>query len=215
MEQDELQPPSSATGVKILDAASALFMQRGYKAVSINDIIRAAEVTKPTLYYHFADKEELFAQMGLRVLAEMGERLTAAAALPGTAAARLQAVAEVLMANHDTDMRLMRHEMFQHLGPAHRERLARAFFTRLFAPIAAVMERGLADGELAGHEAATLAQIFMGMAEAFLEFTQRRAGSSLEATPFSSAPLTPHLLVELFLHGAAAGRGADEPQHQH
>lgn len=202
MKQDEHQPISSATGMKILDAASALFMQRGYKAVSINDIIRAAEVTKPTLYYHFADKEELFAQMGLRVLAEMGERLAAAAAVPGPVAARLRVLAEVLMADHNTDMRLLRHEMFQHLGPARRQRLARAFFSQLFAPIVAVMERGLSDGELVRHEATTLAQIFLGLAEAFLEFTQLRPDNSSEAPPFSSAPLTPALLVEFFLHGA-------------
>lgn len=208
MEQNELQPISSATGVRILDAASALFLQRGYKAVSINDIIRAAEVTKPTLYYHFADKEELFAQMGLRVLAEMGERLRLAAATPGPAAARLQAVAEVLMADRDTDMRLMRHEMFEHLGPAHRQRLARAFFSQLFAPIAAVMEQGLADGELAGHDAPTLAQVFMGMAESFLEFTPRgpEGWSGAEATPFSGVALTPALLVDLFLNGAGGAR---------
>jgi AcrR family transcriptional regulator len=205
MEQPDLQPISSPTAVKILDAAGTLFMQRGYKAVSINDIIRAAEVTKPTLYYYFADKEALFAQMGLRVLAEMGERLRLAAALPGAAAARLHAVAEVLMADHDTDMRMMRHEMFQHLGPAHRRRLARAFFGQLFAPIAAVMERGLADGELARHGAPTLAQIFMGMAESFLEFTPRgtERWSGAEATPFGGVALTPALLVDLFLHGAA------------
>lgn len=206
MQQNELQPISSATGLRILDAASALFMQRGYKAVSINDIIRAAEVTKPTLYYHFADKEELFAQMGLRVLAEMGERLRAAAGQPGDTAARLRAVAEVLMADRDTDMRLMRHEMFEHLGPAHRRRLAHGFFGQLFAPIAGVMERGLADGELAGHGATTLAQIFMGMAEAFLEFTPRgtEGWSSADAPPYRGAALTPALLVDLFLNGAGA-----------
>ncbi|MFQ3664154.1 MAG: helix-turn-helix domain-containing protein, partial [Chloroflexaceae bacterium] len=46
----DLEPISSPTAVKIVDAASHLFLQRGYKAVSINDIIRAADVTKPTLY---------------------------------------------------------------------------------------------------------------------------------------------------------------------
>jgi TetR/AcrR family transcriptional regulator len=212
MEQNELPPISSATGLRILDAASILFMQRGYKAVSINDIIRAAEVTKPTLYYHFADKEELFAQMGLRVLAEMGERLRAAAALPGRAATRLQAVATVLMADRDTDMRLMRHEMFEHLGLAHRQRLARAFFNQVFAPITAVMEQSRADGELAGHEPSTLAQIFMGMAEAFMEAAPRgtESSSGADARPFDSAALTPALLVNIFLHGAAGDSSANE-----
>jgi AcrR family transcriptional regulator len=205
MELDSLQPISSPTAVKIVDAAGHLFMQRGYKAVSINDIIRAAEVTKPTLYYYFADKEELFVQMGLRVLAEMGERLRAAAATPGDSAARLRAVAGVLMADRDTDMRMMRHEMFQHLGPSQRQRLGMAFYHQLFLPIHEVMERGLADGDLSGHPPAALAKMFMSMSEAFQEFTPGpREGWSDERAPLFGGPaLTTDLLVNLFLHGVS------------
>jgi TetR/AcrR family transcriptional regulator len=208
----EPEPISAATAVKIIDAASALFMQRGYKAVSINDIIRAAQVTKPTLYYYFADKEELFAQMGLRVLAEMGARLRDAAALAGPTELRLRAVAAVLMADRNTDMRLMRHEMFQHLGPVHRKRLAHAFFGHLFAPIVGVMEQGLADGDLAGHSAASFAQMFMAMAESFQEFTPRsgEGWSDEGANLFHTAPLTPAMLVDLFLNGAGPQRSLPE-----
>jgi TetR/AcrR family transcriptional regulator len=205
MTPDELQPVSSPTAVKIVDAAGHLFLQRGYKAVSINDIIRAAEVTKPTLYYYFADKEELFVQMGLRVLAEMGERLRGALATPGGLAERLHAVAAVLMADSTTDMRMMRHEMFEHLGPTQRRRLAMAFFTQLYNPIVALMERGLADGELARYDASTLTQMFLGIAESFQEFApgshygHADAGAGLYAGP----TLTPAILVDLFLNGVS------------
>lgn len=206
MTHDELQLISSPTAVKIVDAAGHLFLQRGYKAVSINDIIRAAEVTKPTLYYYFSDKEELFVQMGLRVLAEMGERLTRAIATPGGLAAALHAVASEIMADHDRDMRMMRHEMFEHLGPANRQRLAAAFFTQLYNPILALMERGLADGELGRYDAPTLTQMFLGMAESFQEFAPgSQYGASNEAAPHYAGPvLTPAILVDLFLHGVSA-----------
>jgi AcrR family transcriptional regulator len=204
---DELQPISSATAVKIVDAASHLFMQRGYKAVSINDIIRAADITKPTLYYYFSDKEELFVQMGLRVLAEMGDRVRLAADTRGGLSERLRSLAAVLMADQDTDMRMMRHEMFEHLGPANRDRLARAFFSYLYRPIVAMMEQGLADGELGRHNAPALAQMFMGMTESFHEFGRSAAYNRSEATAglFAATAFTPDTLVDLFLHGVGSG----------
>lgn len=205
MEQDELRPISSPTAVKIVEAAGHLFLQKGYKAVSINDIIRAAAVTKPTLYYYFADKEELFVQMGLRVLAEMGERLQLAAATPGSCAERLRAVARVLMADRNTDMRMMRHEMFEHLGPAQRKRLAMAFFTQLYHPLVALMERGLADGELARYSAPMLVQMFMAMAESFQEFTAGAYDGYTDegGALFASPALSPEILVDMFLNGVA------------
>jgi TetR/AcrR family transcriptional regulator len=203
METDDLQPISAPTAVKIVDAAGHLFMQRGYKAVSITDIIKAAEITKPTLYYYFADKEELFVQMGLRVMAEMGDRLRAAAATPGDSAARLRALAAVLMADADTDMRMMRHEMFEHLGPSQRSRLARAFFLHLFSPVVRVMEDGIAADELGGFPPITLAKMFMGMAESFQEFGPRSVTSNNphHEAMFGPSDLDAAALVTLFLNG--------------
>ncbi|MEI8166229.1 MAG: TetR/AcrR family transcriptional regulator [Chloroflexales bacterium] len=205
MDAPELQPISAPTAMKIVEAASYLFMQRGYKAVAITDIIKAAEVTKPTLYYYFADKEELFVQTGLRVTAAMGERMRAAAATPGGIAARLQAIAEVLMADRDTDMRMMRHEMFEHLGQPQRARLSRAFFLHIFSPIVQVMEDGITSGELARYAPVTLAKMFMGMAESFQEFAPRRvAGQAAQhSTMFGDAALSTADLVDLFLNGVS------------
>jgi AcrR family transcriptional regulator len=40
-------------------AATELFAQRGYAATTVDDIVRAAGVTKPMLYRHFESKQEL------------------------------------------------------------------------------------------------------------------------------------------------------------
>ncbi|MFQ3662103.1 MAG: TetR/AcrR family transcriptional regulator, partial [Chloroflexaceae bacterium] len=197
---------SSPTAVKIVDAASHLFLQRGYKAVSINDIIRAADVTKPTLYYYFADKEELFVQMGLRVLQEMGARLTAAAATPGGTIARLRALAAVLMDDRDRDMRMMRHEMAEHLGPANRNRLARAFFTHLFTPILNVMEEGVANGTLGHFPPVTLTNLFLSMSEACQDFagdSRMAAWAAGSGIPAQISPISPEEMVDLFLYGTS------------
>ena len=44
---------------QILRVAARLFAARGYDATSVREIVAAAGVTKPTLYYHFGSKEGL------------------------------------------------------------------------------------------------------------------------------------------------------------
>ncbi|WP_233578745.1 TetR/AcrR family transcriptional regulator [Tautonia sociabilis] len=44
---------------EILRVAARLFAARGYDATSVREIVEAAGVTKPTLYYHFGNKEGL------------------------------------------------------------------------------------------------------------------------------------------------------------
>ncbi len=206
MDNQSLQPISAPTAVKIIEAATHLFMQRGYTAVSITDIIKAAEVTKPTLYYYFTDKEELFVQMGLSLMATMGAQLRDAVASASGAAGRLTALAQVLLSERDGDMRLMRHEMFQHVGPAQRERLSQAFYSSLFAPIRQVMVEGLAAGELARYPAEILTAMFLGVSESFHEFAaQARVaeGPADPSGPFTSVTLDASTMVDLFLHGVA------------
>ena len=44
----------------MIDTATTLFQQKGYKSVGISEILKACNVTKGALYHHFPDgKEEL------------------------------------------------------------------------------------------------------------------------------------------------------------
>ncbi len=43
----------------IARTAARLFAERGYDATSVREIVEAAGVTKPTLYYHFGSKQGL------------------------------------------------------------------------------------------------------------------------------------------------------------
>lgn len=72
------------SGGAIKDAATALFLEKGYQATSMDDIAAAARVSKQTIYTHFANKEALFADLVLgnaaRVdgfVAEISETATA------------------------------------------------------------------------------------------------------------------------------------------
>lgn len=50
----------SATREKILKVALRQFADQGYAATSVQDIVDAAKVTKPTLYYYFKSKAALY-----------------------------------------------------------------------------------------------------------------------------------------------------------
>jgi TetR/AcrR family transcriptional repressor of mexJK operon len=48
---------------QVLDAATEMFLAHGYGAVSMDAVARAANVSKATLYAHFASKDVLFASI--------------------------------------------------------------------------------------------------------------------------------------------------------
>ena len=53
--------PTTPAKQKLLDSASALFYADGIGATAVDDVVRAAGVSKPTLYAHFGSKAELVA----------------------------------------------------------------------------------------------------------------------------------------------------------
>ncbi|MFE2341143.1 TetR/AcrR family transcriptional regulator [Streptomyces sp. NPDC059431] len=49
----------------IMEAATAVFLDKGYSGTSMDDVAKLAAVSKQTVYKHFADKEKLFAEIVL------------------------------------------------------------------------------------------------------------------------------------------------------
>jgi len=60
---------------RILDAAERVFSRRGVSRTSLDDVARAAGVTRGAIYWHFKDKADLFAAMLGRVALPMEEML--------------------------------------------------------------------------------------------------------------------------------------------
>lgn len=57
------QPRADRTRQALLDAASALWRERGYDAVAVSDICERAGVSKGTFFYHFPAKEHLLVDL--------------------------------------------------------------------------------------------------------------------------------------------------------
>jgi AcrR family transcriptional regulator len=70
---------SEGTRSALLSAARGLFAERGYAAVSTEEIVRAAGVTRGALYHHFRDKQHLFRAIVEQLEQEIAERIATAA----------------------------------------------------------------------------------------------------------------------------------------
>ena len=75
---------------RLMTSAIALFARKGYAATTVREIVAAAGVTKPVLYYHFASKEGIFLAMMGEALQEFEATARAALAAQGPAEARIR-----------------------------------------------------------------------------------------------------------------------------
>lgn len=78
---------------RILRTAQDLFTTKGFANASVREICEEAAITPPTLYYHFGDKEGLFAAVVEDTLSldDFLELLRRAVAVPSTPRAKLGA----------------------------------------------------------------------------------------------------------------------------
>jgi AcrR family transcriptional regulator len=70
----------------VLSVSSALFAERGYYAVGMEEIAAAADVSRATLYRYFSTKDKILAELTRRAVVEIEQH---AAALPAMAAGAL------------------------------------------------------------------------------------------------------------------------------
>ncbi len=187
----------------LLDCALTVFAERGYDATSVRDILRAAGVTQPTLYYYFPSKQALFLQLSARHGSETLERLRAALAPRTSCEARLRVVAEASFVACGHDPRIPRLLFQTTFGPripgisAVLDELA----ARRFALVRAIIQEGCESGELAPSSVDGLTLAFCCLLDQHLNVLVRQ--------PHPAQLLSPELagwLVTLFLRGAGANR---------
>lgn len=62
------QKVEHATAEKILESAQKIFIQKGFKGSSINDIASDAKINKSLIYHHFSNKEDLWRAVKKHIL---------------------------------------------------------------------------------------------------------------------------------------------------
>ena len=63
IEQTGIVQESPAARERLLEAALHLFTTRGYAATTVREIVEAAGVSKPVLYYYFKNKEGIYLEL--------------------------------------------------------------------------------------------------------------------------------------------------------
>ena len=146
-------PPSELdvrTRNRLLRAAVQVFDRKGYAASSVREIVEAAGVTKPALYYHFGSKEGMLLAILNEGVREFEGAIERAVGRPGTARERVTALGEDLFGLFEKNVPAVRvsHSVF--LGPA--DTAPRFDFTQfdriLVRGLRQIVEAGQAAGEL-------------------------------------------------------------------
>lgn len=68
----------NSTKDKIINSAESLFLKFNYLSVTMDDIAGMLHISKPALYYHFKNKEELFIEMAKDVFKDFSGALSEA-----------------------------------------------------------------------------------------------------------------------------------------
>ncbi len=135
----------------MLQAALKCFAQHGYAGASVQQIVDTARVSKPVLYYYFADKADLFLAVVDTSHDERYHVMQAAAEKGRTVGERLEeivaAVFEYSLRNREL-MRLTFATAFATTGDMPGQSQCRAKGRRNFEFIAGLIKTGQESGEL-------------------------------------------------------------------
>jgi AcrR family transcriptional regulator len=169
----------SSTRERLLQAADRLWSERGLQGASLEDIAREAAVTKPTLYYYFADKSGLFTETVCSVLEQHGGGLRTASRAASSARARLVAAIAYLIRARCSGPRLLRDGGVT-LTIDQLSQTRSAFFRHFFAPLQQILDDGVRAGELRSIDSAFATQALLNLIDPWTSGTSR---TSREARP--------------------------------
>lgn len=185
------------TRALILHTAMELFLKHGYAAVSINQIIeevsKVRKLTKPTIYYYFADKEALFVAVLLESIEQRGRQITEASKIEGDLATRVAALAWALRGGYSFMVTLR--SALSELQEESRAQFMRARDASVFAPLVAAFEQFAAQGDLRpGITPRVAATALVGLSHS-LSLSDSLTGVEVDV---------PALTAEILLNGIAA-----------
>ena len=115
--------PATATEGRdrVLNHARALFVERGFDGVSMQQIADAASLTKAALYYHFRDKEDLFGHVMRREMDRFRLGVVAALEGDGDLRSQLERIVRQVFASIRSDFGRLMIDLKEHVSSARRE----------------------------------------------------------------------------------------------
>lgn len=186
---------SDSVRVRILDEAKKLFRQKGYSAVSINDITEAVGVTKPTLYYYFGDKENLYADVLVHMMASGHQQFMSHIAHITDLEEKLRLLAAGYFEFSPTSILTLMRDTQEHLGESAQHKVMAANRQFMLAPFVSIFEALAKQYPHLDGRAETLAKLFVSLMDVFT------IEHKCEDNPSSAYQGLAAELVGMFLHG--------------
>ena len=134
------------------------------RGASLEDIAREAEVTKPTVYYYFADKSALYTAVVCSVLEAHGAGLRSAARRGARARDRLASTLAYLISARCSGPRLMRDGGVP-LTLDQNSQARSAFFRHFFSPVQQLLDEGVRTGQLRQMDTAFATQALFNLVD--------------------------------------------------
>lgn len=132
---------------EILNSAARLFAERGYRAVSTDDVAAGLQYTKSVIYYYFKSKNEILWQIFSRNFERFSAEVESLVALdipPAQKLARMIRAHALNVMNHRESTTVYNHEGAE-LTPAQRQQLNR-MHRNYDAMFESVYQKGVAEG---------------------------------------------------------------------
>lgn len=180
---------------RILAAAQRLFVEQGYKGLSMREIAEAVGVSKPALYHYFADKEELFLAILGSYLDIMEAVLGEARAGAASSTACLRTIVRGILKQpleQRSILRLASVEMV-HISEAARAAFHVRYHAQFLDPIGAVIVEGIDSGEFRNVDPALATWALLGILYPYF--------SSSNGPPPTEVLI--EQVIDFYLHGVA------------
>jgi len=158
---------------KLISCALSLFVERGYDAVGVQEIVEAAGVTKPTLYHYFGSKLGLLEALAGERMEALLTKLRWASDYQHDLPKTLNEVAKVYFDFAGEQALLMRLNMALWLGPLHSEarKVTVGFNERQYALLEDLFKKAAQDhGNMKGRHQA-YAVTFLGMLNNYINLS--------------------------------------------
>ena len=149
----------------ILEQARLLFFAHGYHGVSIRDIVQACGLSNAALYYHFGSKQNLYVEVIRGFVAGVVQPMQKAEAISGSARQRLTRMV-LAFARFSSDSRSELHMLLRDLTECEGDEIKQLIpevIGQVLAPFSAVLEDGIAAGEIRAVEVDRVSLLLFGM----------------------------------------------------
>ena len=152
-----------ANAERILRDGWELFQQKGYLGVSVDELCQRCEITKPTLYYYFQSKENLFVEVLIHRLQGFHEVIEQSGGLRG----RLERIAAAMFDGFQKEYSYLVRDLEHIKLPENCQRMEDAFAAEIFIPLTNLMDEAIRVGQLRG-KPRFLTQVFGGLVDSFI-----------------------------------------------